>query len=202
MQLQDAISQISEIRSQIARQETFRGYRAVTVGLSGAMAVTAGVIQAVWLPDPMLYPWSYLSLWVGTAILSMIIVGMEMAWRCYRAESPWTTRMTFLALEQFFPCVMAGLLVTFILSMYAREQLWMLPGLWAILFSLGVFASCRLLPKPCFWVGVFYLLSGACCLVFGRGEHALSAWSMPLVFGTGQFLTSAILYYTLERQHA
>ena len=100
--------------------------------------------QAVWLPEPMLLPWNYLSLWIGTALMCMTIIGVEMAWRCYRSESTWTTRLTILALEQFFPCLLAGLLITFVFFMYARDQLWMLPGLWAVLFSLGVFASCRL----------------------------------------------------------
>ena len=36
----------------------------------------------------------------------------------------------------------------------------MLPGLWQILFSLGVFASCRLLPRATFGVAVFYLVAG------------------------------------------
>lgn len=201
MELQDALSQISEIRSQMARTETFRGYRSLTVGLSGLLAVVAGVIQAVWLPEPTLLPWNYLSLWIGTALMCMSIIGAEMAWRCYRSESTWTTRLTILALEQFCPCLLAGMLITFVFFMYARDQLWMLPGLWAVLFSLGVFASCRLLPRPCFWVGAFYLLAGVCCLAFGQGEQALSSWAMPLVFGIGQFLTAGILYYTLERCH-
>ncbi len=77
----------------------------------------------------------------------------------------------------------------------------MLPGLWAVLFSLGVFASCRLLPKPTFWVGVFYLLAGCVGLIFGPGDLALSPWLMGGTFGTGQLLTACILYWTLERPY-
>ena len=77
----------------------------------------------------------------------------------------------------------------------------MLPGLWAILFSLGVFASFRLLPRPTYWVGVYYLMAGACCLAWAQGEAAFSPWAMGLTFGIGQFLAAAILYWNLERDH-
>ena len=36
----------------------------------------------------------------------------------------------------------------------------MLPGLWQVLYSLGIFASCRLLPRAIFGVAVFYLHRG------------------------------------------
>ena len=74
----------------------------------------------------------------------------------------------------------------------------MLPGLWQILFSLGIFASCRLLPRAIFGVAVFYLASGLACLALARGELAFSPWAMGLPFGTGQLLAAAVLYRTLE----
>ena len=36
----------------------------------------------------------------------------------------------------------------------------LLPGLWQVFFSLGVFASCRLLPKAVALIGVFHLVAG------------------------------------------
>ena len=42
-------------------------------------------------------------------------------------------------------------------------ELWMLPGLWSILFSLGIFASYRLLPRETFWLAVYYLAAGVGC---------------------------------------
>ena len=73
--------------------------------------------------------------------------------------------------------------------------------LWSILFSLGVFASCRLLPRPVVGVAVYYLLSGALCLIFFREDLALSPWVMAVTFGIGQLLAATILYVTLERRH-
>ena len=56
--------------------------------------------------------------------------------------------MIRIAVEQFLPALGAGLLLTFTLQRVAPAQLWMLPGLWQVIFSLGIFASCRFLPEP------------------------------------------------------
>jgi hypothetical protein len=96
---------------------------------------------------------------------------------------------------------MAGALVTVVLVRAAPESLWMLPGLWQIMYALGIFASCRLLPRQTFWVAVFYLGTGLAALALAHGDRALSPWSMGLPFGAGQFLAALVLYRTLERDH-
>ena len=71
--------------------------------------------------------------------------------------------------------------------------------LWAILFSLGVFASSRQLPPSATLVALYYLVSGVICLALARGEHAFSPWAMAATFGVGQLLTAVVLYFGLER---
>lgn len=200
MELQEALAQIAEIRAQISRTETFRGYRSATVALSGVLAIGAGLVQVVCIPEPQQNISAYLALWVSAAVLSLIVTGCEMAVRCRHAASPWTTRITLLAVEQFLPCVLAGAVVTTVLVRVDHDSLWMLPGLWSVLFGLGVFASYRLLPRQVFWVGAFYLFAGGCLLASGPDGAALSPWAMAATFGTGQLLGSAILYVTLERR--
>ena len=95
--------------------------------------------------------------------------------------------------------VVAGGLVTFVLFQQVPDALWMLPGLWSMFFSLGIFASYRLLPRATFWVGVFYMTAGVLCLLWARNDFAFSPWAMGLPFGVGQFVSAAILYWTLER---
>ena len=67
MELHDALSQISEIRRQMARTEVFRGYRAVPVAFSGVLAWAAALVQAAWIPEPTRDVRSYLMLWIGAA---------------------------------------------------------------------------------------------------------------------------------------
>jgi hypothetical protein len=199
MELHDALSQISEIRRQMARTEVFRGYRAVPVAFSGLLAMAAAAIQSAWIADPAEQVAAYLALWVGAAVVSAIGAGTEMFLRARQSASPWRRAVTWMAVEQFLPCLVAGVLLTAVLARREADSLWMLPGLWQVLYSLGIFASCRLLPRPTFVVAVFYLATGLTCLSLGRGGTSLSPWAMGLPFGVGQLLAAAVLYRTLER---
>jgi hypothetical protein len=201
MDLRDALTQIAEIRQQVARTETFRGYRALPVALSGALAWVAAGLQVVLIVDPARQIDSYLTLWLGAALASLMVTGAVMLWHARHAASPLAQSMTLLAVSQFLPAMVAGGLLTLVLSRYAVEALWMLPGLWAILFSLGVFASHRLLPPAIFWIGAWYLASGLGSLIWAQGEYAFSPWAMAIPFGVGQLLAAAILYWHLERHH-
>ena len=109
--------------------------------------------------------------------------------------------ITWLAVEQFLPCIVAGALLTVVLALFVPDNLWMLPGLWQMLFGLGIFASHRRLPRPTLGVAMFYLLAGVLCLALARGEAALSPWAMCIPFGVGQLYAAAVLYWTLERGH-
>ena len=198
MELREAMTQISEIRLQLARTEVFRGLRALPVAMSGLLALAAAGFQAAWVSRPAEHLSAYLTLWIGAAVVSAVAAGTEMGLRWRAATSPWAREKTWLAVEQFLPCLAAGGLLTFVVVRFSPEVAWMLPGLWQILFSLGIFASCRLLPRALFGVAVFYLASGLASLALARGELAFSPWAMGLPFGTGQLLAAAVLYRTLE----
>jgi hypothetical protein len=198
MELREALTQISEIRHQMARAEVFRGYRALPVAFSGVMAVGAATAQAVFLPEPERQMTAYLALWIGTAVVSAVVAGAEMNIRARLAANSLRRELTWLAVEQFVPCLAAGALLTVVLVRSAPECLWMLPGLWQVIYSLGVFASCRLLPRATFGVAVFYLVAGLITLATARGQAAFSPWAMGFPFAAGQFLAALVLYRTLE----
>jgi hypothetical protein len=200
MELHEALSQISEIRAQIARTETFGGFRSLTVGFSGVLGIAASVVQADRLPRPMDQIWDYIDLWAAVAVISLIVVAIELIYSDTVARSTLRRRLTLLAIGQFVPCLIAGGAVTLVIAVASPETAWMLPGLWAVLFSLGVFACSRLLPRPTFLVGAHYLISGTVCLAVGKGDSALAPWMMAATFGVGQLLAAAILYVTLERR--
>jgi hypothetical protein len=202
MELREALTQITEIRLQLARTEVFRGYRAVPVALSGVFALSAATVQSIWVPDPANEVGSYLAVWIIAAIVSWLAAAGEMIVRASQARTDLSRELTWLALEQFSPCLVAGGVVTFVLVRSSPESLWIFPGLWQVFYSLGIFASYRLLPRATFWVGVFYLTTGFMVLWLGPGNASLSPWAMGLPFCAGQLTAAAILYRTLERNHA
>jgi hypothetical protein len=196
-ELDRALADITAIRSQLARGTQFRGYGPMTVAATGFVAVAAAVIQALWLPDPAGDLFAYVAIWVATAAVSVLLIGIEMVARSRRIHSGLADAMIHAATEQFIPAGVAGALLTFVLFRFAPQSLWMLPGLWQIVFSLGIFASCRSLPRPMFAAGVWYLATGLASLAFANGAHAYSPWSMAVPYGVGQLFIAAVLYWSV-----
>lgn len=199
MDLREALDSIAVIRRRMAETEVFRGYRALPVAVSAVFALCAGFVQQTLLPRPDQDVPGYVALWSGVALLSMAAAGLAMFLRDRVAGASLTRPVTWLAIGQFVPCLVGAAAVTAVIVRIAPQSAWLLPGLWQVFFSQGVFASCRLLPRPAFAVGVFYLISGIATLLTARGADALSPWAMAMPFGLGQLLAAAVLYWTLER---
>lgn len=195
-----ALGDISSIRKQLARTTEFRGYGPTTLAFTGLFAVLAGFAQERWIPQAAMHPGQYVGLWCATAFISASLAGFQMYTRSRRIHSGLSDEMIHMAVEQFLPAIGAGLLLTFVLLRTVPELVWMLPGLWQITFSLGIFASCRFLPRPIIVTGAWYLVTGLLCIGLG-GNRALLPWAMAIPFGVGQMLVAAILLFcATERQ--
>jgi hypothetical protein len=190
--LNKALGDISSIRKQMARATEFRGYGPATLVTTGGFAVVAAAVQKLWLPEPANHIQTYLTIWISTAVLSIVLTGVQMHARTRRIHSALSDEMLRMAVEQFLPAVGAGLLLTIVLLQYVSPVSWMLPGMWQVIFSLGIFSSCRFLPRPMIAAGVWYLLTGLACVAMG-GDRALSPWAMGLPFGFGQVLVAIVL---------
>ncbi len=197
MELRDAIDQISTIRTQLAATERLRSLRAVPVALSGLLAVLAAVTQSLWLGAPMIDTRRYLLLWCATAVVGGLAASVVVLRRLQQSDSALGIANARLAVMQFAPSLLVGAIVTWFVVDRLPYQLWMLPGMWQLLFGLGNLAAHRLLPGPAAFVGVLYLASGTCCLWFG--ERALDPWAMGLPFAVGQLALAAILWWQNER---
>lgn len=191
--LERALADITAIRSQMARGTQFRGYGPVTVAATGLLALLAGVWQALYVSDPAAAPLSYLLLWAGMAAVAVVLTGAEMIARSRREHGGLADEMLYQAAEQYIPAGVAGTLITVVIYRYAPDALKLLPGLWQIVFSLGVFASCRSLPRGMFAVGVWYLAAGLATLALAESAP-FAALAMAVPFGGGQFLMAAVLY--------
>ncbi len=192
--LHKALGDIGSIRRQVARSTQFRGYGPATLLATCLFAISAAGAQALWVPDPDHHVNGYLIIWVTTAILSAALTGTQMYTRSRRIHSGISNEMMQMAVEQFLPSVGAGLLLTFVLLRSVPGAVWMLPGLWQVIFSLGIFSSCRFLPRLVVAAGVWYLLTGLVCLGLA-GSSALSPWAMGIPFGMGQLFVAGVLLF-------
>lgn len=197
--LYKTLAEIDVIRHQIARTTEFRGYGPATIAATGVAAFLAAALQSQWLTHPARDVGAYLAIWIATAALSLIIISVETITRTRRAHPVLARHMIHSAVEQFLPAIVAGLLLTVVLVRCAPQSQWMLPGLWQVIFSLGVFSSCQFLPRPMFAVGVWYLAAGLSCLALGSGTWALSPWIMGVPFGLGQVFVAVVLQFGYRR---
>ena len=196
--LTQALAEISEIRAQVARGTQFRGYGPASTAVSGTLALIVATAQAVWMKDGGRDVLPFLAVWVATAAVSVALAAFETIVRSRRVHSGFAAEMIQSAVEQFLPATIVGLLLTGVMLLAAPKELWMLPGLWELIFSLGVFASCRFLPRQMFAVGLWYLVCGLVCLMMASGPRILSPWEMGIPFGVGQLLVAAVLRYGFE----
>ncbi|MCE9527726.1 MAG: hypothetical protein K8R36_16920 [Planctomycetales bacterium] len=199
MDLQSALSQISDIRHHAHRGGVFRGYRALTTAFSGVVALAAARTQEVLLPHPERSLELYLYIWLSAGLVCIVAAGVAIFDRCRRSGSAVQRDLAVHAVEQLVPSLVAGGLLTFVLVRFDIEMTVLLPGLWAIFLSLGVFSSRRLLPRATAIVGGYYLLAGLLILAEFPGVEAFSPWVMGITFGLGQLLAAAVLWWTLER---
>jgi hypothetical protein len=192
--VREALSEIRSIRGHMARYTEFRGYGPLTLAGTGVLAVAIAAIQQRWTIDLGHAPARFLAMWIGAAAVALTCIGIEAIARARRIHSTLAMQMLHAALEQFLPAIVAGILLTAAVARAAPQSLWMLPGLWQMLFSLGVFASCRFLPRATFWVGVWYLTTAMACLAIGPDATA-SPWEMGIPFGVGHLMVAGVLQF-------
>jgi hypothetical protein len=193
----DALDQISEIHKHLAKSEVYRGYRSLPVALSGLVGLVAA-----WLQTPGLGandPVGFVMFWSATAAVSVVIGSAEIAFNYAFRESAFERRKTRLVVEQFMPAVVVGALATIILSRLSAALVPLLPGLWASLFGVAIFAARPYLPRATGWVALYYLLVGG-WMLWHAGTAPPSPWLVGGTFGAGQIFAALVLYWNLERK--
>jgi len=191
--LNRALDDIRAMRSQMARGAEFRGYGPATVAATGVLAVAAAVGQQRLLPAPGGNVAAWIGIWVCVAVVAVGLIGVEMVRRARVAHGGLADEMIQAAALRLLPAAVAGALLTVVLWRDAPDCLWMLPGLWQIVLSLGVFSACEGLPGGMRLVAFWYLGTGLCCLGFCSGSLAFSPWAMGVPFGAGGAMAAVLL---------
>lgn len=202
MELQRASEQIDAIWAHVARSEQFRGYRPLTVAVTGAIGLCGAILQPWIVPNPVDSVSAYLTFWITAAAACVLLVTAELLVSYQRAPLQMERQLIRRAGLQFLPCLAAGALLTWMLADSHPEKLEILPGLWAICFGLGISASLPFVTPKVGYVATYYFLAGGIALLIGRGEYAFHPWLMGGMFGVGQLLMAGILYGAEGRDHA
>ena len=192
-----ALSQIAEIHQQIAKGEIYRGYRSVPIALSGLVGLAAAVAEpARTIADPL----AFLRYWAGVAAVAGIVGLVEVAYNYVVFDHASGRRRTRQVLGQFLPGAIGAAVLTVSFAHVSPRLVPLLPGIWAVCFGVGIFASRPYLPRLSGLVALFYFAAGSLLLWTANMDAPLNAWHVGGTFGVGQLMAAAVLYWELERK--
>lgn len=207
MNIHQALSDIAEIRAQLDRTEAYRGFRSTAIGVSVLVVLAGAWAQSVSVADPNMQVDRYLTIWFVVAVSSICTAAIEMLIRSRISKNQLVNRMHWSLLTQMAPCLLVGFVVTLLIADHAFENpsgdsglLWALPGIWSMLYALGLYSCQRQLPRQSSYVATYILLVGILILAWNWKTGVPEGWQMMASFGVGHFLLAVILYWNVERR--
>ncbi len=198
MGINEALEQLEEIHNHVQRSELYRGYRSVLTAAMGLVALGAAFFQPRFVAAE--HPLSFVYFWVAVGVINLLLPLSQIFFHYVAYETPLERKKTRLALGQFLPCLFAGAFLTFAVCKTSESFIVLLPGLWSILFGMGVYASKPYLPGSIHWMAASFFLGGVVLLALVPSGQSLSPWGMGLDFSLGLLAGASILYFNLERK--
>lgn len=209
MNIHRAISDIADIRAQLDRTETYRGFRSTAVGVSVLVLIVGALVEKAWVSQPTIEFSRYLTVWISVAAICALLAAFEMVIRGRISGNRLVWKLHRSLITQIAPSLVVGSFLTLLIGSHAMEQsspgsdlMWSLPGIWSMLYGLGLLASNRQLPAQAILVGVYFLCSGAVVLAYGWSTRELAGWQMIATFGIGHTLLAWVLFWNLEKKRA
>ncbi len=151
----------------------------------GEVAVGVTAIAAAFVAARTTSPASWLLAWLGEAFVAFLITATAIAWKARQARMSLVSRPGRRFALGLFPPLCAGALLTAVL--FAAHVLWVLPGLWLLLYGTGVVTggafSARIVPI----MGLGFMALGAaalfCPVAWGNAFLAAGFGGLNLLFG-------------------
>lgn len=174
----------------------------MTVGLSAAFVVAGGCLQRIWIEHPEQQPLLFLKIWVGVAFLSAVTCTAEMLIRNRISGNPITWKLHRSLISKTMPAILVGSVVTIATvnaNVGQETMIRFLPGLWAMIYGLGLWACGSSLPRAAHLATIYFLIGGAIGMLVATNAEAMNPSMMVLLFGVGQMLLAVILFWKIER---
>jgi hypothetical protein len=199
MELQRALAQVAEIQEQAARADVYRGYRSAPVAASGLIGLAAAWLQPSRLDaDPI----AFVLYWTVVAALAGFVGVSEIVYNYVVHDEALARRRTRRVVGQMMPGLLAGAIMAACFARLSTEHVPLLPGIWAICFGVGIFASLPYLVRSSGWIALYFYAAGVLLLWNARGPETLTPWAVGGTFGVGQLLAAAVLYWSLESRRS
>src|SRR5215470_16047422 len=139
----------------------------------GEIAVGLSAFAAAFLAARAATPLGWLLTWLGEACLAFVLTGSAIVWKARQAGLSLVSRPGRRFALGLFPPLIAGALLT--AALFAAGALWVLPGLWLLLYGTGVV------------MGLGFMALGALALLapaaWGNALLAAGFGGLNLIFG-------------------
>jgi hypothetical protein len=163
--IERAISEISDIRSQLAASTRFHGYAPEAVAVIGLVSLGVMLAQIAW-PAVLAANSAQIALVWGIVLLAgALTVAVEAISRSRRQHAGMAGAMLRGAMRVAAPVVLLGGIVGGCVLAFAPQTAWLLPGFWQMLAGIVAFASYTTMPRGIVWPGVWYLVCGALVMI-------------------------------------
>ncbi|HEY4433558.1 MAG TPA: hypothetical protein VGM99_04065 [Candidatus Cybelea sp.] len=194
MELQQALSDLAEVRDRLAQLQRFEGYSAPAAAASGVVAIVAALVQRVTAPMPRTpgEQHAYLLIWLSCLAVALLLnYGAVTAWLIKHRAPGARSRFRTAAISISPSIVLGGALSVALIDLGAYS---LLPGTWFAFYAIGLFASRGAIPPSTIVVTAFFALLALAFLITPLVGAALTWWVMPLGFGTGQLLIGYFIW--------
>jgi len=195
--INEALLQVQQLRQSLLDKQLFRGFSGPVRAVSGTVALLmAGVMVQHWYPTGVkgqLLGWGAVFLFASVVNLGAMIfwfMNDRLVNRDIRRLRPFLDVLPPL----FIGAVLTGALIV-------HRQFDFLFGIWMCMFGLTNLSGRYVLPPAIAWVGCFYMLCGAYCLL-DPTMHFSNPWPMGTVFFLGEWISGMILYLDQRRYDA
>jgi hypothetical protein len=196
--LNDALSHLADIHAQLAKTDVYRGLTARPVMLTGFVGILAACLQPRLIGDGDAI--GFVTYWLCTA-LACVLIGSSTAIYGYLFDhDALGRRRAQVVAGQLIPCLAAGAFLVLALLPVLDRCIGMLPGIWALLYALGLFSVRPFLPHATGWVAFYFLVAGTLLLNFLPLQTVPSPWSVAGVFAIGQFGLAWVLHRNSVRE--
>lgn len=193
MEIEQALSDLAEVRDRLVRVQRFEGYSALAAIASGLGALIAGYVQFEMAPLPQTAPALrlYVLIWMTCLAVALALNYGAVAIWVVKHRGPAAASGFRTAARSIAPSIVLGGLLT--VALIDRGAFALLPGTWFALYSLGLFASRDAIPRATAAVTLGFAALAALFLVSPLQHVALAWWVMPLGFGIGQIAVGSLI---------
>lgn len=193
--IHDALDQVRRLQEIVLGPRFFRGYSGKARILSGLCALAgAFVLSRDFVPAT---PRAHLAGWL--AVLGAALLFNYGALLNWVLTEPRVRRHPVIlkpALDALPALAVGGLLTAALIRAGQHDLLF---GVWMSCFGVAHMAYRQTLPGENYFVGLFYILCGAACLLVPAVRFT-SPWPMGLVFFAGEFAGGTVLVLMNDRE--